>query len=107
MKSYVKKKFTISLNILLLIFEEHKPKEEQYLLKIDEIRTISVPFPLAYLVESRFTHTLSKEKIIAKLYPKLHIYEINIAYGIDLEAYEKLTNLPWISNKWLSLKGSS
>lgn len=32
---YMPKKFTLSLNILLLFFEQGKPKEEQNMLKIE------------------------------------------------------------------------
>ena len=39
---------------------------------------------MGHLIQSRFMHTSSKDKLISKLRSKLHIYEINIDYGIDL-----------------------
>ena len=46
----MEKKFTLSLNILLLFFGQGKVKEEANLIKIEEIRTVSVPMPLPYLI---------------------------------------------------------
>lgn len=62
---------------------------------------------MTYLIQNRFVNTSSKDKLTQKILPKLHIYDINIDYGIDLEAYQKLSQLPWVTHKWFSLKGSS
>jgi len=34
MQRYRPKKFTVSLNVVLLIFEQHSPKEEKYLIQM-------------------------------------------------------------------------
>lgn len=50
LNGYIPKKFTVSLSVMLLIFEQGKSKEQSSLIKIEEIRTISVPFPINYLI---------------------------------------------------------
>jgi hypothetical protein len=66
-----------------------------------------VPLPLSYLIEPRFAQAQTREALVAGLEKKLYLYEIEMKYGVDAEAFQQLKRTEWVRNKWLSLKGSS
>lgn len=105
LKKYIEKKFTLSLNIVLLFFESNKPKTEEHLIKIEDIRSISVPLPLCYLIESRFEEQ-ENLSFMEKILKKMYTYEIDINYRVDQESLNQIRSMIWAQQGWISLKGS-
>lgn len=91
---------------MLLFFESDQAKTEQHLMKIEEVRSVSVPLPLCYLTEVRFGHSQDRS-FLDKIENKMHMYEIDINYGVDKESLDRVRQMQWLKEGWVSLKGSS
>jgi hypothetical protein len=92
---------------MLLIFEQNREKEQGSLIKIEEIRSVSIPLPINYFIEPRFNHLPQPEQWLEKVKRRLYVYEIDINYSADYAAYTRLAEEHWIRSKWISLKGKN
>ena len=107
MVAHQPKKFTLSFSVVLLIFSQQSEKTEQNLIKMEEMKTITVPLPLNYLIEPRLAHASLPETSLARIRSRMFTYEVDIGYQVDYRAYQRLAGLEWVRNKWVSLRGSN
>jgi hypothetical protein len=42
-----------------------------------------------------------------KIGKKMHIYEIDINYGVDKPSLDRVRQMEWLREGWVSLKGSA
>ncbi len=62
--------------------------------------------PINYFIENRFTALPTNDELLTRIMPRLYFYEIDINYNADYAAYKLLKQFGWVSNKWISLRGS-
>jgi hypothetical protein len=73
--------------VVLLFFKLRTPKEEDNLLKAEEIRTISLPLPITCFIQERFVYLSPSADQMALIRKKMHVYEIDLNYGVDRATY--------------------